>query len=58
VANDYHVLAMKECPRCKEFEPDFAFTNCSFGVERGPEGKTIQVFECTRCKHKWEYNYT
>jgi len=50
-------MAMKECPRCKEHEPNYAFTNCSFDVERGPDGKAIQVFECTRCQHKWEIKY-
>jgi len=54
---DYNIMAMKECPRCKEHEPDHAFTNCSFDVERGPDGKAVQVFECTRCKHKWEIKY-
>ena len=49
---DYNIMAMEECPRCKEHEPDHAFTNCSYDVERGPDGKAIQVFECTRCKHK------
>ena len=54
---DYNIMAMKECPRCKEYEPDHAFTNCSFDVERGPNGKAVQVFECTRCKHRWEIEY-
>ena len=54
---DYNIMIMKECPRCKEHEPDHAFTNCSFDVERGPDGKAVQVFECTRCKHKWEIKY-
>ena len=54
---DYNIMAMEECPRCKEHEPDHAFTNCSFDVERGPDGKAVQVFECTRCKHKWEKKY-
>jgi hypothetical protein len=26
-------------------------------VERGPDGKVVQVFECTRCHHKWEIKY-
>ena len=55
--HDYNVMAFKECPRCKEHEPDHAFTNCGFDVERGPDGKTIQVFECTRCHHRWEVKY-
>ena len=54
---DYNMMTMQECPRCKEFEPDHAFTNCSYDIERGPDGKSIQVFECTRCKHKWELKY-
>ena len=56
MANDYNVMIFQECPRCKEHEPDHAFTNCGFGVEKR-DGKTIQVFECTRCKHKWEIKY-
>jgi len=54
---DYNIMAMQECPRCIEHEPDHAFTNCGFDVERGPDGKAIQVFECTRCHHKWEIKY-
>ena len=55
--HDYNVMAFKECPRCKEHEPDHAFTNCGFSVEHDADGKAIQVFECTRCKHKWEIKY-
>jgi len=54
---DYNIMIMKECPRCKEHEPNHAFTNCSFDVERGPDGKAVQIFECTRCQHKWEIEY-
>ena len=57
MANDYNIMAMQECPRCKEHEPDHAFTNCGFGVEHDADGKVIQVFECTRCHHKWEIKY-
>ena len=41
MANDYNIMAMKECPRCKEHEPNYAFTNCSFDVERGPDGLSL-----------------
>ena len=54
---NYNIMALKECPRCKEHEPDYAFTNCGFSVDRDSNGKTIQVFECTRCHHKWEIKY-
>ena len=54
---DYNIMAMQECPRCKKYEPDHAFTNCSFDVERGLDGKVVQVFECTRCQHRWEIEY-
>ena len=54
---DYNIMTMQECPRCKEHEPDHAFTNCSFDVERGPDGTAVQTFECTRCKHTWEIKY-
>jgi len=57
VANNYNILIFQECPRCKEHEPEYAFTNCSFDVERGLDGKAIQIFECTRCSHKWEKKY-
>ena len=57
MGNDYNIMAMQECPRCKEHEPDHAFTNCSYDVERGPDRTTIQTFECTRCNHKWEIKY-
>ena len=53
---DYNVLALKECPRCKEYEPDFKFKNCSFDIEHRGR-KVVQIFECTRCKHKWEIEY-
>jgi len=56
MGNDYNIMAMKECPRCKEYEPQYAFTNCSFDVEKR-DGKTVQIFECTRCHHKWEIKY-
>jgi len=56
VSTDYNVLMFQECPRCKEFEPDHAFVNCSFSTEKR-NNKTIQVFECTRCKHNWEYSF-
>ena len=56
MANDYNVMAFKECPRCKEHEPDHAFTNCGFDVTR-KDNITIQIFECTRCNHKWEIKY-
>ena len=54
---DYNIMTMQECPRCKKHEPDHAFTNCSYDIERGPDGKAIQVFECTRCKYTWEIKY-
>ena len=53
---NYNVMAMKECPRCKKHEPDFKFTNCSFDVVQR-DGKSIQIFECTRCQHRWEIEY-
>lgn len=56
MANDYNVMIFQECPRCKEHEPDHAFTNCGFEVTR-KDNITIQIFECTRCNHKWEIKY-
>ena len=53
---NYNIMTMKECPRCKEHEPNFSFTNCSFDVVHR-DGKAIQIFECTRCQHKWEIEY-
>jgi len=57
MVNDYNIMMFQECPRCKKHEPDHAFTNCSFDVTRNPDGKSVQVFECTRCHHKWEKRY-
>jgi hypothetical protein len=57
VANDYNILMFQECPKCKEYEPDYVFTDCSFDVKHGSDGKAIQVFECTRCHYKWEKKY-
>ena len=34
----------QECPRCKVHEPNYAFTNCSFDIERGSDGKAKQIF--------------
>ena len=53
---DYNILIFQECPRCKEHEPDHAFVNCGFSTER-VDGKLVQLFECTRCKHQWEKKY-
>ena len=50
-------MALKECPRCKEHEPEYAFTNCGFVVEKNSDGTTRQMFECTRCHHRWEVKY-
>ena len=57
MVNDYNVMIFQECPKCKDHEPDYAFTNCSCDVERGSDGKAIQLFECTRCKYKWEFKH-
>ncbi len=57
MSDDYNILMFQECPRCKVHEPNYAFTNCSFDIERGSDGKAKQIFECTRCHHKWEKKY-
>ena len=54
--SDYNVLILEECQKCKAHEPDFKFKNCSFDIEHR-DGKVVQIFECTRCKHKWEIEY-
>ena len=54
---NYNIMALKECPRCKEYEPEYAFTNCGFVVRKNSDGTTQQMFECTRCQHKWEIEY-
>ena len=54
--SDYRVMIFQECPRCKAHEPDHAFVNCSFDVKER-EGKVVQIFECTRCKHTWENDF-
>ena len=56
MATDYNIMAMEECPRCKEHEPDHAFTNCSYDVEH-IDGIATQTFECTRCHFKWTRKY-
>ena len=53
---DYNVMIFQECPKCKDHEPESAFTNCSFGVER-IDGKSVQMFECGRCKYRWEIKH-
>lgn len=57
MASDYNIMTFQECPKCKEYEPDHAFTNCGFVVTHDANGKAIQFFECTRCQHKWEKKY-
>ena len=53
---DYNIMVFEECPKCKIHEPDFSFKNCSFDVVQR-DGKSIQIFECTRCQHRWEIEY-
>jgi hypothetical protein len=53
---EYHVMTFQECPKCKEFEPSRTFNSCSFTVVKNTD-KTVQVFECPRCKYKWEKIY-
>ena len=57
MVNDYNVMQLQECPKCKEHEPDYVFTACSFDVELGSDGKSIQYFECAKCKYKWEFKH-
>ena len=55
--HDYHVMCLEECPRCKQFESEYKFMNCSFTVERKEEGRVTQSFECSKCKFKCEHLY-
>jgi hypothetical protein len=54
--SDYNVLILEECQKCKQFEPDFKFKNCSFSLEY-IDKDVIQTFECTRCKCTWTRKY-
>ena len=50
-------MAFEECPRCKQFESDHKFRNCSFTVSKLDDGTVLQEFECSRCEFKWERKY-
>ena len=54
---EYHVMAFEECPRCKQFEPDHKFKNCSFTMTRLKDGSALQEFNCSRCQFKWDKTY-
>ena len=54
---EYNVMIIEECSRCKQFESDHKFKNCSFTITGLDDGKVIQEFECSRCNFKWERIY-
>ena len=54
---DYHVMLFEECPRCKQFESDYKFKQCSFSVSTLKDGTVLQEFQCTKCEFKWERKY-
>ncbi len=54
---EYHVMGFEECPRCKQFEPDHKFKNCSFTMTRLKDGSALQEFNCSRCQFKWDKTY-
>ena len=49
---NYTVLFFENCERCRQFEPNYKFRNCGFEIIR-QEDRTIQVFECSKCKFTW-----
>jgi hypothetical protein len=50
---NYHVLAIVECPRCKEHESDHSFKNCGYRLEELENNIMKQTFHCTRCGNEW-----
>ena len=50
-------MSFEECSRCKQFEPDHSFRNCGFSISHNENGLTVQSFQCSRCKFKWEKHY-
>ena len=54
---EYHVIIFEECPRCKQFESDHKFKNCSFTMSSLVDGRAIQEFECSRCSFTWSRIY-
>ena len=53
---DYNVLVFEECQRCKQFERNYKFKNCSYILEY-IDKEVIQTFECTKCNFNWTRKY-
>ena len=53
---NYDVVIFEECQKCKQFEPDFKFKNCSFDLEY-IDKEVIQTFECFKCNFTWTRKY-
>ena len=49
---DYSVLFFEECARCRQFDTNYKHRGCAFDIIK-EEGKTIQVYECSKCSFKW-----
>ena len=53
---DYDILVFEECQRCKQFERNYKFKNCSYILEY-IDKEVIQTFECTKCNFNWTRKY-
>ena len=53
---NYDIGIFEECQRCKQFERNYKFKNCSFSLEY-IDKEIIQTFECTKCNFNWTRKY-
>ena len=53
---NYDIVIFEECQRCKQFERNYKFKNCSFILEY-IDKEIIQIFECTKCNFNWTRKY-
>ena len=53
---NYDIVIFEECQRCKQFERNYKFKNCSYILEY-IDKEVIQTFECTKCNFNWTRKY-
>ena len=53
---NYDIVIFEECQRCKQFERNYKFKNCSYILEY-IDKEVIQTFECTKCNFIWTRKY-
>ena len=53
---NYDIVIFEECQKCKQFERNYKFKNCSYILEH-IDKEVIQTFECTKCNFTWTRKY-